>query len=138
MTPDDAAATRAEALYADDPCSQALGMRIVDTTDYRATVAMTVRDDMVNGHGVCHGGLVFALADSAVAFACSAGGRPAVAATCTTDFVRPVRAGEELAATATERHRGRTTSVFDVAVHVGDGRLVAMARVRVHLLDASA
>jgi acyl-CoA thioesterase len=61
----------ARAMYAEDGASQALGMRILEVRPGYARLAMKVREDMVNGHKLCHGGLIFTLADSAFAFACN-------------------------------------------------------------------
>jgi acyl-CoA thioesterase len=79
-TPDEVARAAAEAMFAGDRASRALGMVLVDVGPGRAVLRMTVRDDMVNGHGIGHGGLTFALADSAFAFACNSYGRTTVAA----------------------------------------------------------
>jgi acyl-CoA thioesterase len=85
-----------------------------------ATVSMTLREDMVNGHDIGHGGLTFALADSAFAFACNSYNRSTVAAGAEIRFRRPTRRGDRLVATATERERDARDGVYDVLVTVGD------------------
>ena len=92
----------AEAMWEDDRASQSLGMRIVAVGPGTATVQMTVRDDMLNGHEICHGGFITTLADSAFAFACNARNQLTVAAGLTVDFLAPVRGGDVLVAEATE------------------------------------
>ena len=87
-TPDLAEAC-ATAMFAQDRASQALGMRIIEVTPGYAQLAMSVREDMVNGHQICHGGLIFTLADSAFAFACNTYNAVTVAAGATIDFLAP-------------------------------------------------
>ena len=120
MSPDETAKACADAMWADDRASQALGMRLVDVLPGTATVAMTVRDDMVNGHGIAHGGFVFSLADSAFAFACNTYDVRTVAYACTITYLAPTRLGDELVAVASERSRSGRTGTYDVTVSVGD------------------
>ncbi len=107
-------------MWAGDAASQALGMRIVEVGPGRAVLAMAVRDDMVNGHAIGHGGLTFSLADSAFAFACNSYNRTTVAAGAEIRFRRPTRLGDELVATAVERSREGRDGIYDVTVAVGD------------------
>ena len=107
-------------MWAGDAASQALGMRIIEVGPGRAVLAMTVRDDMVNGHGIGHGGLTFCVADSAFAFACNSYNRRSVAAGADIRFRAPTRLGDELVATAVERSREGRDGVYDVTVTVGD------------------
>ena len=111
----------AAAMWAGDRASQALGMEIVSVGPGRAVLRMTVRDDMVNGHAIGHGGLTFALADSAFAFACNSYDRRTVAAGAEIRFRAPTRRGEVLTATATERERDARSGVYDVEVTNGEG-----------------
>ena len=120
MTPDQIARRSADVMWADDAASRALGMRIVEVGPGRAVLAMTVRDDMVNGHGIGHGGLTFTLADSAFAFACNSHNRRTVAAGAEIRFRAPTRLDDELVATAIERSREGRAGVCDVTVTVGD------------------
>ena len=127
----------ANALYASDRASQSLGIRIIAIAPAACTVTMKVRPDMTNGHAVCHGGLIFALADSAFAFACNSGGEPTVAATGSVDFLQPAREGDELTASARELwHRGRS-GIYEVTVTSQRGALIALFRGRSHLIDDS-
>ena len=108
-----------------DRASQALGMRLESVSAGRAVVSMPVRADFCNGHGIGHGGLTFALADSAFAFACNSHGPVTVAAGAEVRFRSPAREGETLVATAIERSRdGTGRGVYDVEVRAGD-RVVA-------------
>jgi acyl-CoA thioesterase len=120
VTPDEVARRSAEAMWSGDAASQALGMRLVDVGPGRAVLAMTVRDDMVNGHDIGHGGLTFSLADSAFAFACNSYNRTTVAAGAEIRFRRPTRLGDDLVATAVERSREGRDGTYDVTVTVGE------------------
>ena len=120
----------AEAMYADDAASRRLGIEISDVAPGRAKAAMTVTDDMVNGHGICHGGYVFTLADTAFAFACNTYNERAVAAGAGIDFLEPVRAGMRLTATAVERFRRGRSGVYDVTVSTVEEQVVAEFRGR--------
>ena len=95
----------AQALWSGDAASQQLGMSVDSCGPGRASVSMRIRPDMVNGHGICHGGLVFALADSAFAFACNSYGDNTVAAGASIEFLAPAREGDRLRANAVERWR---------------------------------
>ncbi len=120
----------AASMLNNDKASHALGIEVDITAAGAATVSMTVRDDMLNGFGVCHGGMVFALADSAFAFACNAYDEQTVAASCQVEFLRPARKGDKLTANASEDHRGRKTGYYTVTVHNQDDELVALFRGR--------
>lgn len=126
------AETSVRALYDADRASQALGMRLIAVHPGEARIAMRVRADMANGHGLCHGGVLFALADSAFAFACNSYGVATVAAGATIDFLRPAKVGDELVAVAAERSRGRRTGLYDVSVNNQHGETVALFRGRSH------
>jgi acyl-CoA thioesterase len=133
-SPQQTAERAASAMWADDCASQSLGMTLDEVGPGFARLSMTVRTDMTNGHGMCHGGFLFALADSAFAFACNSHGDATVAAGAAIDFVAPAHVGERLTATARERHRGRRTGVYDIEVTRGTGELVAFFRGRSHRL----
>jgi acyl-CoA thioesterase len=124
----------AQALYATDRASQGLGIRIVDVTPGVATVTMTVRADMVNGHGICHGGFIFLLADSGFAFACNSHGPATVASGASIEFLAPARLGEVLTAAAREEWLGGRTGLYDVVVSRADGTVIAHFRGRSHRL----
>lgn len=122
----------AEEMLAKDRASRALGIAVEVTGVGAATAEVRVTDDMLNGFGVCHGGHLFALADTAFAFACNTHGIVTVAAGGSIDFLRPVHAGDQLTATATERSRGKRTGVYDVVVRNQHGKEVALFRGRSH------
>ena len=120
MTPEETARRSAAAMWAGDRASQALGMRIEDVGPGTATLSMLLREDMVNGHAIGHGGLTFTLADSAFAFACNSYNRVTVAAGAEIRFRRATRLGDRLVATATERERTARDGVYDVQVTAGE------------------
>lgn len=117
-----------QAMYARDHASAALGIRVDEIAPGFSRCSMTVRQDMINGHDTCHGGIIFALADSAFAFACNACNRVTVALGADIAFVAPALLGDVLIATATERTRSRKTGVYDVHVTTEDGRDIALFR----------
>ena len=114
-----------------DAASRALGIEVLTAVDGTAITRMTVRPDMVNGHGIAHGAFVFAVADTAFACACNSHGPVTVAAAAEIVFVAPAREGDELHATATERTRFGRSGIYDVTVRRGDpesGSVVAEFR----------
>ena len=120
----------AEVMWKDDKASQALGITI-DVPDAGCAIArMTIRSDMVNGLDVCHGGLVFALGDTAFAFACNAYNEQSFAASCNADFLRPALLGDVLTATASEDYRGRRSGYYTVKIHNQRDELVMLFRGR--------
>ena len=121
-----------EALWRGDAASRGLGMIIESCAPGRATVTMPIRSDMVNGHRICHGGLIFALADSAFAFACNSHGDNTVAAGASIDFLAPGREGDILRAVATERWRAGRSGLYEIEVRNQRGELVALFRGRSH------
>ena len=118
----------AEAMWAEDRASPSLGMRLEAVAPGQAVLSMTVGETMVNGHGICHGGFIFTLADSAFAYACNSHGERAVAQHCAITFLRPGRRGETLRAEATERARTGRSGITDVRVTGADGTVVAEFR----------
>jgi acyl-CoA thioesterase len=125
MHADEVARRSAEAMWAGDRASRSLGMEILDVGPGRATVRMTVTDDMVNGHAIGHGGYTFTLADSAFAFACNSYNRVTVAAGAEIRFRAPTRLGDVLTATATERQRAGRDGTYDISVSNAAGTVVA-------------
>ena len=108
-------------------------MEVLEVWPGCATVSMTVREDMINGWDVCHGGLVAALADSAFAVACNSHGTVTVAAGFDVTFVAPAKLGDHLVASAVERSRRGRSGLYDVTVRrSGDGEVVAELRGRSH------
>ena len=118
----------AEGMFSRDRASQALGMRIASVGPGRAELVMTVRDDMLNGHAICHGGFIFSLADSAFAFACNSYNQTTVASGCAIEFVAPAREGDALTAIARERSASGRTGVYDIEVRNQRGETVALFR----------
>ncbi|WP_239126626.1 hydroxyphenylacetyl-CoA thioesterase PaaI [Asanoa siamensis] len=114
-------------MFARDRASSSLGMSVVLLEPGHAILEMTIRPEMVNGHGMAHGGYVFLLADSAFAGACNYPGTVTVAASAEIVFVSAAREGERLTATAQERHRAGKSGIYDVTVRCDD-RLVAEFR----------
>lgn len=129
MSPDELARRCAETLWEGDEASRELGMRLEQVGAGCATVAMTVRRAMTNGHGTAHGGYIFALADSAFAFASNSYNERAVAQACDIVFVAPAKDGDVLVAEAVERHRFGRNGIYDVRVTC-EGRVVAEFRGR--------
>ena len=111
-----------------DVASRSLGIEIVSVAPGAATLSMTVRPDMLNALDVCHGGLLFALADTAFAFACNSRDRRAFAQHCQISFLRPAVAGDVLQAQAEERRVAGRTGLYDVTVRRLDGEVIAEFR----------
>lgn len=118
----------AEAMWSRDRASQSLGMHIVDVHPGIAKLSMRVRADMLNGHALCHGGFIFALADSAFAFACNSYDDVTVASGCSIDFIAPAREGDELLAHAHKRSASGRTGVYDIDVANQRGETIALFR----------
>jgi len=134
--PADVAARQAvERLYAADVAAQQLGMQIVDAGVGRAVVTMRVLPTMTNGHGICHGGLIFALADTAFAYACNAAGGSHVAAAASIDFLLAARAGDLLRAEAVEVWQRGRNGLTDVRVLDASGQLLALYHGRSRRID---
>jgi len=125
MNADEVARRSAEAMWAGDRASRSLGMEVLYVGPGRATLRMTVTDDMVNGHAIGHGGYTFTLADSAFAFACNSYNRVTVAAGAEIRFRAPTRLGDVLTATATERQRADRDGTYDISVSNAAGTVVA-------------
>ncbi|MDQ2797319.1 MAG: hydroxyphenylacetyl-CoA thioesterase PaaI [Actinomycetota bacterium] len=107
-------------MMATDHASRALGIALVGYGEGWARTRMTVRADMVNGHDICHGGLIFSLADTAFACACNSWGPVTVAAECSIVFVEPARCGDILEADARMRTSYGRSGIYDVTVHARD------------------
>ncbi|WP_265945739.1 hydroxyphenylacetyl-CoA thioesterase PaaI [Dechloromonas sp. A34] len=130
LTPAEAQAmaeATAEAMWARDRAAQALGIKIVRVAPGTALLTMAVRPDMVNGHHICHGGMIFSLADTAFAYACNSYNKNTVASACHIDFLAPAKEGEMLEAEAVERSASGRTGVYDITVRAG-ARTIALFR----------
>lgn len=130
MTPAQRAAACVAHMLASDDASRALGMTVEATAPGYARVALVVTRAMTNGFGICHGGIVFALADSAFAFACNTHDEVAVSAAASIEFLKSATVGDRLTADARERHRGRRSGVYDVVVTNDADEEIALFRGR--------
>jgi acyl-CoA thioesterase len=120
LSSDDLARACAEAMWKEDDASKGLGMEILEVKPGQATLAMTVRPDMVNGQRIAHGGFIFTLADSAFAFACNSHNERVVAAQGSISFIKPGKLGDRLIAIAREISRSGRSGIYDVRVTVDD------------------
>jgi acyl-CoA thioesterase len=125
MNADELANRVAHAMLAGEGTGPAWGIRIEEAREDYARISMVVRADMLNSHGIAHGGMVFALADTAFAYVCNGANHASVAAQASIVFLDKVREGETLIAEATEVAREGRAGVTRVAITAGDGRKVA-------------
>lgn len=125
----------AAAMFSNDAASKALGMEILEAGHGRAVVQMQVRSDMVNGLNVCHGGLIFSLADSAMAFSSNSTNQYAIATNAEVDWVSPGKLGATLTATAVEQFSKGRNAVTDVVVTDEAGSTIALFRGRTRLIE---
>jgi acyl-CoA thioesterase len=116
------------AMYARDNAAHALAMTLEEIRPGYARMRMTVRPDMLNGHDLAHGGLIFTLADTTFAYACNSRNHVTVAQGATIEFLAPGRAGDVLTAEGEERHASGRTGVYDIKVTNQDGRTIALFR----------
>lgn len=123
-TPADVAA----AMYARDHAAQALGITLQSIASGRATMSMRVRPDMIQGHGSCHGGMIFSLADTAFAYACNTNNNVTVAGACSIEFLRPAFLDDQLIAVATETASVGRNGIYDILVHNQHGEIIATFR----------
>ncbi|HMC16583.1 MAG TPA: hydroxyphenylacetyl-CoA thioesterase PaaI [Albitalea sp.] len=131
-TPQQTAEHVRERMFASDRASQALGMRVVAVAPGRATLTMTVREDMLNGHAICHGGLIATLADSAFAFACNSYNELTVASGFSIELIAPGSLGDVLTAECGEVTKAGRTGVYDTLVTNQHGQRIALFRGRSH------
>ena len=128
MNPKNLAKAVVARLLEADACSTALGLEVLDLDSRYAVVRMTVRGDMVNGHGVCHGGMIFTLADTCSAFACNSENESSLLSSAQIELFRPAMLGDELTATAKAVNQGKRKGVYDVSVLNQHDLLVAVFR----------
>lgn len=119
-----------ERMFENDRASKAMGMQVLEMAPGRATLQMTVRADMLNGHETCHGGLLSTLADSAFAFACNSYNELTVASGFSIDFMAPGRLGDVLTASCTEVSKAGRTGVYDTEIVNQRGERLAVFRGR--------
>ena len=129
MTPEDKAARVGEAMFAADLASREfMQMELLACGPGRAVMRMVVREEMLNGHRICHGGFIFTLADSTFAFACNSHNKVAVAAGCSIEFLKPGQLGDVLTCEGIEQVLQGRHGVYDMKVTNQRGETVAMFR----------
>lgn len=128
MTAQELANACAKAMWADDKASQALGMRIEHIAPGQATISMEITEAMSNGHGNCHGGYIFTLADSAFAFACNSYNQLTVAQGCSITYIAPGTIGDRLTAEAREISRKGRSGIYDIRITNQRGEHIAEFR----------
>ena len=140
MTPQEIAERCTEVMWPDDHAARGLGMKIEAVSPGTATLSMSVRPDMVNGHGICHGGFIFAVADSAFAYACNSFNHRTVAAGVDINFLAPAHLGDLLTARGQARQQAGRSGVYDIEVTNQANKLIAVfrgraARIKGHFFD---
>ena len=128
MTEDQLARAAAEIMWRDDNASKWLGMKVEEVRTGYARLSMAITANMVNGHNLCHGGLIFTLADSTFAFACNSHNQRAVAAGCSIEFHAPAFLGDLLTAEGIEQALQGRTGVYDMKVTNQKRELIALFR----------
>ncbi|MFT6329963.1 MAG: acyl-CoA thioesterase [Bermanella sp.] len=126
MKSSELASACAQHMFSTDSLSQSLGMQIQTVDEGKAVVSMQVKQDMLNGHQTCHGGIIFSLADSAFAFACNSQDQVAVASNCSIDFLRPALIGDKLTAISEVQYQGNKTGVYQTMVTNQNKQLIAI------------
>jgi len=137
VTPQALAEACAAALWAEDHASIGLGMRILRVAPGEAEIAMAIEPRMANGHGICHGGFIFALADSAFAFACNSFNRRSVAQSNSITYLRPARIGQSLTACASRTAEAGRSGIYDVLVSDEAGQAIASFRGLSRVIDGT-
>lgn len=127
-----------DGMFANDQASRGLGMDIVAVGPGYARITMMVREDMLNGFRICHGGFITTLADSAFAFSCNSYNEQTVASGISVDFLAPGRPGDVLTAEAREVSATGRTGVYDITVHNQNGELIAVMRGKSYRLKGRA
>jgi acyl-CoA thioesterase len=140
LSPQQIAERCTDTMWPDDHAARGLGITPPLTTPGGATVTMKVRQDMVNGHGTCHGGFLFALADTCFAYACNSYNHRAVAAGGDISFIAPAHLGDTLTASGGTRHQGGRSGIYDIEVHNQNGKTIALfrgrsSRIKGHFFD---
>ena len=128
LSPQALAEACARVMWDDDNATRHLGMELVSIAPGEAVIAMDITDTMTNGHGICHGGYMFTLADSAFAFACNSHNQRSVAQHCSVSFIAPAFRGDRLTASAQEVSRRGRSGIYDVRITNQEGEIVAEFR----------
>ncbi len=124
-------------MHENDHAAQAMGIEITEISPGNASLTMTVRKDMLNGHAMSHGGFMFALCDTAFAHACNSYNRVTVASGCTIDYIAPGFEGDLLTAVARERQRKGRTGVYDVTLYNQNNEELAYFRGKSYQIQGS-
>ncbi len=128
LSPQALAEACAKAMWDDDNATRHLGMELISVAPGEATLSMVVTEAMTNGHGTCHGGYIFTLADSAFAFACNTYNQRTVAQHCSVTYIAPAFKGDRLKATAREVSRRGRGGIYDIAITNQEGEQIAEFR----------
>lgn len=128
MTDKEPTAAVAARMSAGDQAARALGIIVERVEPGRARASMAVREDMLNGHRICHGGLIFTLADTACAYACNSYNEVTLAQRCTIDFLAPAKLDDRLLAVAEERTLRGRSGIYDVSISGQDSMSIALFR----------
>ncbi len=136
LDPDTLARRVFDAMEANDRVFHALGMRLVEVESGRAVLEMPVREDMLNGHDICHGGMIFSLADTAMAIAANSFNQTAVASSADISFLASALKGDVLRAETDLRSLRKRTGLYDVTIRGRDGEVIALFRGRVQRVNA--
>ncbi|MBR9828195.1 MAG: hydroxyphenylacetyl-CoA thioesterase PaaI [Oceanospirillales bacterium] len=128
MTPEQLAEASSAAMHENDHAAKGLNIQIEETRPGYARLSMKIRKDMLNGHGMCHGGFIFALSDTAFAHACNSYNKVTVASGCSIEFVAPGFLDDTLTAVAQERQRKGRTGVYDITVYNQNNEELAFFR----------
>lgn len=126
ITPEDIS----EALHSKDYAAQMLDITILPRGNHAACLQMQVQKNMLNGHGICHGGILFSLADTAFAHGCNRHNIATVATAASIEFVKTAHLNDVLTAVVTEKTQGRKSGVYDVTIENQSNELVALFRGR--------
>ncbi|OXY82966.1 hydroxyphenylacetyl-CoA thioesterase PaaI [Oceanimonas doudoroffii] len=137
LNPNELARQCAETMFANDACSQHLGLEIESVSPGEAVMTMRVQPWMLNGHGSIQGGILFTFADAAFAFACNGYNKVTIGQGCTIDYLKPAFNGEFLRARARELHRGGRTGTYDVVLENEAGETLALFRGRSYQVKGS-
>ncbi len=128
MSPEVMAQRCAEGMLATDEAVRSVGMKLEQIAPGAAVMSLELRPEMMNSHGTCHGGFIFALADSTFAYACNSHNDVAVAQSCTITYINPAKAGDRLRAVAREVSRRGRSGVYDIEVTDQKGQQIALFR----------
>lgn len=127
-SPQEIAQRSADIMWADDRAARGLGAQIIAVGPGTATLRMCVREDMTNGHGTCHGGFIFTLADATFGYACNSFNHRAVAGSASIEFLLPAHLGDTLTAIARMRQQGGRNGLYDVDLFNQNDKLIALFR----------